>query len=277
MPLNLMYITNNPAVAQIAQRSGIDRIFVDMEYIGKEERQAGLNTVKSRHTVQDIQNINEVLTTSELLVRVNPIHDKTAEYASSETEIEASIEVGGKVLMLPMVKTAKEVERFIKAVGGRAKTMLLIETAEANENIDELLRVDGIDEVHIGLNDMHIAYKKKFMFELLTDGTVERLCGIFQKKGIPYGFGGIARLGYGTLPAEKIIVEHYRLGSTKAIVSRSFCNANAGIPLEEVERLFIPGVQAIRAFEEEVRSYTPKQISDNRKEVEKLIQRIIKN
>lgn len=277
MPLNLMYITNNPAVAQIAQRSGIDRIFVDMEYIGKEERQAGLNTVKSRHTVQDIQNINEVLTTSELLVRVNPIHDKTAEYASSETEIEASIEVGGKVLMLPMVKTAKEVERFIKAVGGRAKTMLLIETAEANENIDELLRVDGIDEVHIGLNDMHIAYKKKFMFELLTDGTVERLCGIFQKKGIPYGFGGIARLGYGTLPAEKIIVEHYRLGSTKAIVSRSFCNANAGIPLEEVERLFIPGVQAIRAFEEEVRSYTPKQISDNRKEVEKLIQKIIQN
>lgn len=277
MPLNLMYITNNPEVAKIAQRSGIDRIFVDMEYIGKEERQKGLNTVKSRHTVQDIRNIKEVLTTSELLVRVNPIHEKTAEYASSETEIETAIETGAKVIMLPMIKTTKEVERFIKTVDGRAKTMLLIETAEANENIEELLQVDGIDEVHIGLNDMHIAYKKKFMFELLTDGTVERLCEIFQKKGVPYGFGGIARLGYGMLPAEKIIVEHYRLGSTKAIVSRSFCNANAGIPLDEVERLFIPGVQAIRAFEEKVRLYTPKQFTENRKDVENLIQEIIKN
>lgn len=277
MALNLMYITNNPAVAEIAQRSGIDRIFVDMEYIGKEERQKGLNTVKSRHTVQDIRNIQAVLTTSELLVRVNPIHEKTSEYASSETEIETAIETGGKVLMLPMVKTAKEAERFVRAVDGRAKTMLLIETAEANENIDELLRVDGVDEVHIGLNDMHLAYKKKFMFELLTDGTVERLCEIFQKKGIPYGFGGIARLGYGMLPAEKIIVEHYRLGSTKAIVSRSFCNANMGIPLDEVERLFLPGVAQIRAFEKEVGSYTPQQFAENRKEVERLIQEIIKN
>lgn len=277
MALNLMYITNNPAVAEIAQRSGIDRIFVDMEYIGKEERQKGLNTVKSRHTVQDIRNIQAVLTTSELLVRVNPIHEKTSEYASSETEIETAIETGGKVLMLPMVKTAKEAERFVRAVDGRAKTMLLIETAEANENIDELLRVDGVDEVHIGLNDMHLAYKKKFMFELLTDGTVERLCEIFQKKGIPYGFGGIARLGYGMLPAEKIIVEHYRLGSTKAIVSRSFCNANMGIPLGEVERLFLPGVAQIRAFEKEVDSYTPQQFAENRKEVECLIQEIIKN
>ena len=131
MPLNLMYITNNPEVAKIAQRSGVDRIFVDMEYIGKEERQKGLDTVKSRHTVQDIRNIQEVLTTSELLVRVNPIHEKTAEYASSETEIETAIETGGKVIMLPMVKTVKEAERFIRVVGGRAKTMLLIETAEA--------------------------------------------------------------------------------------------------------------------------------------------------
>ena len=210
-------------------------------------------------------------------MRVNPIHEKTAEYASSETEIETAIETGGKVIMLPMVKTVKEAERFIRMVGGRAKTMLLIETAEANENIDELLRVDGIDEVHIGLNDMHLAYKKKFMFELLTDGTVERLCEIFQKKGIRYGFGGIARLGYGMLPAEKIIMEHYRLGSKKAIVSRSFCDANKGIPLDTVEKLFVSGVKAIRDFEEEIQSYTPTHFAENRKEVERLIQEIVKN
>ena len=40
MPLKLMYITNRPDVALIAEQNGVDRIFVDMEYIGKAERQA---------------------------------------------------------------------------------------------------------------------------------------------------------------------------------------------------------------------------------------------
>ena len=42
MALNLMYITNNPQVALIAEKSGVDRIFVDMEYIGKPLRQGGM-------------------------------------------------------------------------------------------------------------------------------------------------------------------------------------------------------------------------------------------
>ena len=37
MSLKLMYITNQPDVAQIAEAAGVDRIFVDMEYIGKFE------------------------------------------------------------------------------------------------------------------------------------------------------------------------------------------------------------------------------------------------
>ena len=31
--LKLMYITDNPDIAVIAQNAGVDRIFVDMEYI----------------------------------------------------------------------------------------------------------------------------------------------------------------------------------------------------------------------------------------------------
>lgn len=37
--LKLMYITNNPSVARIAQDAGVDRIMVDMEYIDKDVRQ----------------------------------------------------------------------------------------------------------------------------------------------------------------------------------------------------------------------------------------------
>ena len=37
MALKLMYITNRPEVAVIAQDAGVDRIFVDMEYFGKDQ------------------------------------------------------------------------------------------------------------------------------------------------------------------------------------------------------------------------------------------------
>ena len=36
--LNLMYITNDPAVARIAETYGVDRIWLDMEFIGKGAR-----------------------------------------------------------------------------------------------------------------------------------------------------------------------------------------------------------------------------------------------
>mgnify|MGYP002112814770 CR=1 FL=1 len=61
MTLKLMYITNNPEVAEIAQNYGVDRIWIDMEYKGKDERQKGLDTVKNHHTVQDIRNVRPVI------------------------------------------------------------------------------------------------------------------------------------------------------------------------------------------------------------------------
>ena len=89
MPLKLMYITNRPDVAAIAERNGVDRIFVDMEYIGKAERQGKMDTVQNHHTVEDVKRVRAAITDAELLVRVNPIHDATDEYCSSEEEIQS--------------------------------------------------------------------------------------------------------------------------------------------------------------------------------------------
>ena len=63
MSLKLMYITNRPEIAAIAEGVGVDRIFVDMEFIGKAERQPG-DTVKSNHTVEDVRVMRETLTNS---------------------------------------------------------------------------------------------------------------------------------------------------------------------------------------------------------------------
>ena len=110
MALKLMYITNNPGVAQIAESAGVDRIFIDMEYIGKQERQGGMDTIQSHHTIEDIKKIRNVIYKADLMVRVNPIHDKTVDYGSSEMEINDVIEAGADIVMLPYFKTCEEVE-----------------------------------------------------------------------------------------------------------------------------------------------------------------------
>ena len=251
MALKLMYITNNPDVALIAESAGVDRIFVDMEYIGKADRQGGMDSVQSHHTFQDIKNIRRVLTKAELLVRCNPIHVATNDYCSSEEEIAKIIECGADVIMLPYFKTVEEVKAFLDFVDGRTKTMLLLETPEAVDALDDVLKLSGIDYIHIGLNDLSLGYHKKFMFELLADGTVDILCAKIRKAGIPFGFGGIASLGKGTIPAEMIIKEHYRLGSTCAILSRSFCNSNQISDLGKLKDVFNNGLRDIRRFENE--------------------------
>ena len=254
MALKLMYITNQPQIAQIAESSGVDRIFVDMEYIGKADRQGGLDSVKNHHTVEDVRRMKQAVESAEVLVRVNPIHEATGEYTSSEQEINDVIRAGADIIMLPYITSVQQVKDFIRYVGGRVKTMPLIETPESAEAIDEILEIDGIDEIYIGLNDLSLGYHKKFMFELLADGTVEGLCLKCKLKGIPYGFGGVASLGKGMLPSEYVIREHYRLGSTCAILSRSFCNVDKVKHIGIISSTFIDGVKAIRELEEECES-----------------------
>ena len=258
MSLILMYITNSPEVAQIAQKSGVDRIWIDVETFGKEERQKGMNTVKSQHTVDDIKKIKPILTKSEMLVRVNPWNDNSVQ------EIDQVVSAGADIIMLPMWKSAAEVTNFINSVGGRCKTTLLLETKEAVECLDEVLKNDGVDEIHIGLNDLHLSYGLTFMFELLANGTVEKLTKKIAGAGLPYGFGGIARLGEGLLPSKKVIMEHYRLGSTRAILSRSFCDNAIITDIKEVEHVFTENMKELRDYEgvvaENIESYEKNRI-----------------
>lgn len=274
MPLKLMYITNCPDVARIAEQAGVDRIFVDMEYIGKAIRQGGMDSVQNHHTVDDVQKLRSVLTKAQLLVRINPIHDMSETFGSSEEEINQVIAAGADIVMLPFFKTVEEVKQFLACVGGRTQTMLLLETPEAVECLDDILALSGIDEIHIGINDLSLGYKKRFMFELLADGTVERLCQKIKWAGIPYGFGGIAAIGTGALPAQAILKEHYRLGSSMVILSRSFCNVKEDSDLAYVKEKFEIGVGCIRAFEKEI-SLHSRYFEENRKFVKSCVDKIV--
>lgn len=269
MAIKLMYIANEPKIAQIAEKNGVDRIFVDLEVRGKAERQSHMDSVKSHHCLNDINNIKNCLTTSELLVRSNAI------YADSKGEIEDIVSRGADVVMLPMWNTVDDVKRFRDYINGRAKVMLLLETIPAEKAIDEVLELDGIDEVLIGLNDLHLQYHLKFMFELLTNGKVDEIMGKLKAKEKCCGFGGIARLNEGMISGKNILTEHYRLKSDMAILSRSFCDTSKIKDTEKIESIFHEGVQEIRQYETLLSSQTPEFFEENHKAVIEKVNEIV--
>lgn len=271
MTLKLMYVTNSPMVAQIAQKYGVDRIWIDLETIGKQERQGHINSVKSNHSISDIKNIKPILSSSEMLVRINPL------YENSKKEIDEVINAGADLIMLPMWKTVSEVKNFLNMVNGRVKTVLLLETKEAVECLDEILNLGGFDEIHIGLNDLHLSYHLTFMFELLKNGIVEGICEKIKKKNIPYGFGGIAGIGQGVLHAEKIIAEHYRLGSTRAILSRSFCNTELIKDKEQINSIFRDRLYELREYEKFVEKQDSQFYLKNKEEIYIDVNKIVEN
>jgi 2-keto-3-deoxy-L-rhamnonate aldolase RhmA len=254
-----MLITNDAGIAAHAIASGVDRIFVDLETLGKEERQGHLDTHRAMHTPDDVGTLRRALPEASLLARVNPL------YAGSAGEVDAVITAGADHVMLPMFMSAEEVGTFLDLVDGRAGTTLLLETPQALTRIDDILEHHArIDEVHVGLNDLHLGMGLDFMFELLSGGVVEYLAGKIRARGIRFGFGGIACVGEGAVPAELVIGEHVRLGSEMVILSRSF-HGQARTVEELRERLDLADeVQKVRACEAAFRSAPAEELEHNR-------------
>ena len=258
--LKLMILAADPQSVMEAQKAGVDRIFYDLEWIGKNERQHGRNTVKSNNSIDDIPAVREVLKGAELLVRTNPIH------AYSQVEIDKAILYGADVLMLPMVIDQHDVEQYVAMVGGRAKVCIMIETAAAMARLDKILAVPGVDELFIGLNDLHISMGLTFMFELLSDGLVEYIADKCNKVGMPFGFGGIARIGEGDLLSDNILGEHVRLGSTSVILSRTFKGV-LGIDKNAREINLAEEVIKVRNRMFEIDQWSEEQHAENRKKI----------
>lgn len=265
--LQLMMLTSNPDVAVIAENAGVDRIFLDLEYINKYERQKGRNTLISHNSIEDTAKLRKVVKNSKLIVRVNPINP------NSEEEIDKVIDYGADMLMLPMALDADDVKRFVDFAGGRVKTVPMIETAQAMARLDDILNVSGVDELFIGLNDLHISMGLTFMFELLSGGLVDYMAEKIKDKGIPFGFGGIAKIGEGELPAQDILAEHYRLGSSGVILSRTFRNEigkNVGAKIN-----FSSEIKKIRDKEDELSAWSCEQFQQNSNNIKSIVNSIV--
>lgn len=214
--MNYLLITNNSEIGSYLIKNGVSRIFIDLESLGKMQRQKDRDTWKTNHVMEDIKNMKGKIKSKKLLVRLNPWN------LNSKDEINIAIKYGADYLMLPMIKKISDIRNFCEVVRYRVPVVPLIETRESLLFLDEIIKIESINEIYIGLNDLAISCGYKFIFEPLINGMLDNASILLNKNTIKWGFGGIAKIGEGLLPAEYILGEHVRLKSTNVILSRSF-------------------------------------------------------
>lgn len=249
--MDLIQITNDPDFARRCDALEDLRLWVDLERNGKSERQAGRNTFISTHTLDDVGRIKAVLQRSRLMVRVNPLNPDT------DTEVNAVLAQGADLLMLPMFTEAWELQAFCAIVAGRAPVVALLETAGAFESLPEWIGTLGLEEVYVGLNDLHLSMGLHFMFEPLALGLLDTVARLAKAQGLRFGFGGIARLDEGLLPGRDVLAEHLRLGSQAVILSRTFHRDDGADVFEDQ-------VKALRNAEQELTQRCAEQVQGDR-------------
>lgn len=212
--------TNRPALAAAAERAGVDRVGPDLERIGKRERQGGTGRWISDHTEAELPAVFAQLGPARRFVRCNPPHAALAE------ELERLVASGAQVIMLPHFHRVDQAAGFVRAVAGRAKTVLLAETASAAARVGELCRIEGLDEIHFGLNDLALDLGVPNQFALLCEPLLEDACAALTAENFPFAVGGIGRALDDSLPvpSELIYAQYPRLGATGALLSRVFSN-----------------------------------------------------
>lgn len=170
----------------------------------------------SPHTLDDLAALP--LSRAQRFARIDPLHDGSA------AQIDAALACGAQVLMLPMTMDASHAAAFARYVAGRATAVLLVEHIDAVRRLDSIVRVPGIDEVHIGLNDLALSLQLPNRWLALAGDLVADAGAIVVGAGLRFGVGGIGRAGDRDLPvpSDLVYAEYARTGATSALIARSF-------------------------------------------------------
>ena len=113
--MNYLYFYSDDFSIDAANVAGLDYLVVDLESMGKLERQ-GPGTLISNHSLEDIGYVKRRLSdSSKLLVRINPIR-----YQKFQEEINNSIDLEADALMLQCSQWL-EVDQFFEMVNDRAE------------------------------------------------------------------------------------------------------------------------------------------------------------
>lgn len=223
MSFELLLFCADPARARRAERAGVDGLLVDWETAGKHRRQHGADTEINHDTVEDLKRVRQSVR-GRVICRVNAPGPWTGR------ELEVAIEAGADEVLVPMVRSAHELERILDQIRGRCAVGCLIETSEAVARCHEIGSLP-LARVYVGLNDLAIDRGTPSIFSAVADGTLER---VREAICAPFGFGGLTLPELGEpVPCRSLIGEMARLGCEFSFLRRSYKRdvpANAQLP-----------------------------------------------
>lgn len=227
--LRLLLFTTDPALALDAEDAGLDGLIVDWEATrpgrGDQSVPGG-----APDTLEDLARLTSRVSLP-VTVRVNNSPDLP-------DEIDRALDHGAGGIMFPMARRSEEIEEFLRLLGGRAGSIVQIETVEI---LDQLDRIRGLpwDFAFLGFHDLMLSRGDPWLWEPLMDGTVERVFA--SLKGRSVGFAGATCVHRGSpVPFLMLLSEMARLKCAVTFLRRTF--------LRDLEdRRLVAEVDAIRA------------------------------
>jgi hypothetical protein len=100
----------------------------------------------------------------------------------------------------------------------------LIETMNGVDRIDELAMLPGVDELHLGINDLSLSLGLANRFAVLLHEATEAVAAASRAAHKPLGVAHIGRARDDQLPvpADLVYAQLARLGATGTLLGRSF-------------------------------------------------------
>ena len=214
----LTLMTADPRVAAAADAAGVNRVGIDLEVHGKVQRQVSRPSWITTHTLEALRPVVAAMKQAVPFARIHPFA------LGGRDELEQVLALGARVVMLPMFISAAQAHEFVRAVDGRAKPVLLLETMPAVEQLDEILRSDRYFEVHVGLNDLGIQRGHASPFSMMLDPLLPRIARQVRQSNRPLAVGRLARVDDTALPvpASLVCALTVGLGASGGFVSHYF-------------------------------------------------------
>ena len=227
--MDLFLFTHDLGQARESFEGGVDGFVVDWETLGKDRRQREHDTEINQDTPEDLERLR-VLENARRICRVNAFG------ATTPREIEVAIEKGATDLLLPMVRSPREVDAYLRRVDGRVRAGILIETQEACDCAREIAAMP-IDLVYVGLNDLAISRHSGSIFAPFVDGLALEVREHFETT--PFGMGGLTVVDGGfPLPSLVLMSELARHRCDFSFLRRSYRRDIVGRhPGNEVARI----------------------------------------